>query len=173
MTESQLDSYLGNAFTIDVSGTPTAVPFSKLPTATKADFRAAALNAKKIAGLQAVEGMVLLFVLLIWAFLGVLVNIYATKLGRLSRKDRGNAAGVACEMLVASCFAIAVLLPVLAGLGLKANLTLGVVSAFCAVATIVAMWMPFIVALGILFNNQAHTVLRIPFWTSIAHGKDK
>ena len=156
--------------------------YKEVSERTKQEFSAEAHNAKKIAGLQALEGMIFLFVLTLWAMLGILLNIYVSHLGESSplqcdpekvkptaqpKKDKAEIDKfrhkvAACKMLFRVCLIPSVLLGAFAGLRIGTDWKSGIVDAFLAGGSALTLWIPVIVAISRILLNWG-PVIPLPF----------
>ncbi|HEX8878140.1 MAG TPA: hypothetical protein VF777_15435 [Phycisphaerales bacterium] len=145
--------------------------WSALNPEQKTETNARAANAKRIAGLQAVEGMIFLFLLGVWSFLGVLVNIYVSQMGILSTSDRGKQVAAACIGLIAACIVPVVLLGVLSSIAITGRWKEGVESVFLATLSSLAIWGAFFIALCRVLRYGA-PVLRWTPGSTVPEGAD-
>lgn len=144
---AELDAFGPKFLGSDAANKPALLKFSELKAQRQLDLRKAAAHLPILTTIQIIEGCVFLFVLLLWAFMGVLVNIYISRVGKLGVNDRGSAAASACHQLETICIAPASIFVALTAIGVKANLQEGIASQAMVVITSMAIYAPFLVGL--------------------------
>lgn len=135
--------------------------FSKLPEDRLLRIKAASANAKRLAGLQAVEGIVFLFVLTLTAVLGIMTNVYVSLL--VPPKNRSDRPLVnACNSLFRVCIVPNVLLGVFTGLGIVTDWNTGIADTFLAGLSMALLWIPFLIA-AVRILKRYGPFIELPF----------
>ncbi|MCP3902945.1 MAG: hypothetical protein GY715_04850 [Planctomycetes bacterium] len=133
--------------------------WSALPQDRRDDLLFASTNSEGLMLVQVIEGVTFLFVLGIWAFIGVLVNIYVSRIGTLTIKHRGTLLQSAVRQLLGIATFPIILLTGLSAVKIAINWSEGIQSAFLAGATAIAMWIPLGVAWFRLLKNGGPVIM--------------
>jgi hypothetical protein len=120
-----------------------------------------ASNHKWILLIQIIEGALYLFVLVVWAFVGVLANVYVTLIGKSKYEDRKTALGKAARVLLTASVLPFVLVFLLSVGKALIDYKTGIASAFLAWVTQIAIAAPLGVAAVRVLSNCGPA---IPWW---------